>query len=194
MGIGYSLLGVRWPSAYLHTHTHTHTHTLTHAYRVLGEHRASPSPPLRCAVLAMKRFRRCGSETPHGWGVGGGSGEIGGALSYFPLYLLYTLWPHCYTLQPHRRHTVPPPPPPGGTIRLCVCVWGGGGGSKMTATIRCCLEKGIDARMKALPDGERRIPLRTSEVLMTKLYVIVARMGRCDCSHHASFARLVSPW
>ena len=66
--------------------------------------------------------------------------------------------------------------------------------SGRTLAAASSVEKGIDARMKALPDGERRIPLRTSEVLMTKLYVIVARMGRCDCSHHASFARLVSPW
>ena len=40
----------------------------------------------------------------------------------FPYTSLYTLWPHCHTLPPHRRHTPPPhsgtPPrrrPPGGT-------------------------------------------------------------------------------
>ena len=47
------------------------------------------------------------------------------------------------------------------------------------STIPRCLEEGMHASVKALPDGERRVTLRASDVplaLMTKLHLVVSRI------------------
>ena len=83
--------------------------------------------------LSSAGHRRCGRETPQGVGGSGGMGDCRETLlaGHYPNFPhpspLFTVWPHCHTLPPHRRHTLSPRCGTPAAHREALSVRGGGG-------------------------------------------------------------------